>query len=107
MNYAMIINGVVDNVTIIDDAEQIPGVERLCEHLVLVPPDLDPQPQIGWVYDGKDFIPADAPPEDKQQTIEEVLKNIDTLSQQLDSLKQTVTKLQSAEITPLETIKET
>lgn len=54
MLYAQILNGVVQNIIVLDDASLIPTFSTGFDYLVRID-NLDLQPNIGSLYDGKDF----------------------------------------------------
>ena len=58
--YAQIKDGVVKN-TIVADAEFVKEVASQWDFIIDITT-LDPQPAIGWLYDGQDFSPPEVEP---------------------------------------------
>lgn len=58
--YALIQNGKVVN-TINADANYVALIENDWDHVVDIS-NIDPTPQLGWDYDGENFVAVDAPP---------------------------------------------
>jgi len=60
MNYAQIKNGIVENIIVLEDDSLIQTFSDGFDSFVVVD-GMDPMPQIGWGYDGTNFVPAIAP----------------------------------------------
>lgn len=61
MIYACILNGVVEN-TIVADPEFVERIASQWDHVIRID-QLDPQPGMGWLYDGEVFTNPFAPEE--------------------------------------------
>lgn len=63
MVYAQISEGVIQNRIVIDDPDIVQYFLEGYDYIIRVD-DLDPEPQMGWLYDGMVFSP---PPEKKNK----------------------------------------
>jgi len=87
MRYAQILKGIVMNIIQLDDPSFIPKFLEGFDDVVLIDKGLDPQPDIGWLWDGKVFsAPVPVQEDFKSELLKLLIDRANAISNQKASV---------------------